>query len=168
MLNKSIKVAGITIAALMSSTVFAKSASALNFNFSFPNSGNPVSGTIFGVNETDPIADSVSITTPANVTFDSSTATSNSFTVAGGTITNADYSSNTTPNLRFLPGINFGSYENTNTNYSAITFSPAGATPVPFGVAPDLGILILAGMFGVSRLRNKIAARKLVNSNQAA
>ena len=44
----------------------------------------------------------------------------------------------------------------------------ASATPVPFGVSPDLGILILAGMFGVSRLRNKIAARKLINSNQAA
>ena len=35
-----------------------------------------------------------------------------------------------------------------------------GATPVPFGVIPDTGLGILAGIWGVSHLRKTIVARK--------
>ncbi len=177
MLNKYIQVAGITIAALLSSTMFAKSASALDFNFSFNNSGIPVSGTIFGLNNntSNQPASSVSLNSPDNVTFN--TANPNSFNVTGGNITNVNYnSSNTSGNLFLNGSTTAGSFNGFGSSGSSsgsdLTFSPlvtgGGATPVPFGVAPDLGILILAGMFGASRLRNKIAARKLVNSNQAA
>ncbi len=41
---------------------------------------------------------------------------------------------------------------------SALVANASAATPVPFGVAPNTGILILGGMWGVSRLRKKMAA----------
>ncbi len=173
MLNKYFQVAGVTIAALLSSAMFAKSASALDFNFTFPNNGNPVSGTIFGLtdNSIDQPASSVSVSTPAPLTNFTS-PTRNFFTVANGAITDADYVSKTNPNnLVFInkQGIINGSYIAIgNRSNTPVTFSQVSSpTPVPFGVSPDMGILILAGMFGISRLRNKIAARKLINSNQA-
>lgn len=170
MLNKSIQLGSIAIAALLSSSIFAKSASALNFNFSFDDNGNNISGTIFDLtDDSTGGASKVSLSTPSNLDFSSPTA--NSFTVAGGAITDATYSSNTNPNLQFFAGAGFklGSYRNPSSpNYTPVNFTQAAATPVPFGVSPDIGILILSGMFGVSRLRNKIAARKPINSNQAA
>ncbi len=43
----------------------------------------------------------------------------------------------------------------------AITFDTVPVpTPVPFGVSTDLSILILGGLFGASRLRKKLVARK--------
>ncbi len=47
---------------------------------------------------------------------------------------------------------------------SALIANASNATPVPFGVVPDTGILILGGMWGVSRLRKKMSANASVNS----
>ena len=45
--------------------------------------------------------------------------------------------------------------------------SLSSPTPVPFGVSTDLSILILGGMFGASRLRKNIAARKQISNQEA-
>ncbi|WP_319423114.1 PFE-CTERM domain-containing protein [Pleurocapsa sp. FMAR1] len=153
--------------------MFAKSASALDFNFSFNDNGSNVSGTIFGLNDdtSSQSSSSVSLSTPSNLTFNSPNL--NSFTVANGAITGVTYRSGTIPNLRFIDTSDNiqGSYRGTSQPVfiTPVTFSQVtgGATPVPFGVAPNMGILILGGMFGASRLRNKIAARKLINSDRA-
>lgn len=161
MLNKSIRVAGVTIAAVLSSTVFAKSANALDFGFTFGSGINTVSGTIKGLTDNSTgAASEVSITTPDNVTFTS--ANPNTFTVAGGNITTASYTSSTAgSNLALFTA--FGNYKGTagTPTFSSGMPSGGGATPVPFGVVPDMGILILGGMFAASRLRKKITARKL-------
>ena len=49
----------------------------------------------------------------------------------------------------------------------AYTFSFSPATAVPFDVSPDLGILILGGLYGASRLCKTIAARKQMSNQEA-
>ena len=48
-----------------------------------------------------------------------------------------------------------------------ITANATAPTSVPFGVSTDLSILILGGLYGASRLRKAIAARKLISNQEA-
>lgn len=56
-------------------------------------------------------------------------------------------------------GAGFEIVEGGNFGFPCCTFT-AAPVPVPFEVSPTLGFLIVGGIWGVSRLRKKIAARK--------
>ena len=47
---------------------------------------------------------------------------------------------------------------------SSNIISPTSSTPAPFGVIPDTGLGILAGIWSISRLRRTIAACKLLSN----
>ena len=48
----------------------------------------------------------------------------------------------------------------------AYKFSASAPTAVPFGVSTDLSILILGGLYGASRLRKTLAARKQISNQE--
>ncbi|MGD1917587.1 MAG: hypothetical protein ACFCAD_01135, partial [Pleurocapsa sp.] len=126
------------------------------FDFSF-GSGSPGgegTGRVCGFsdNSTGP-ASYVLLYSPVSETFDLSTASSNSFTVAGGAVTSDIFNAEgfkDPAQLRLFPSSNFGSYD--------ASFGPVTYTAVPFGVSTDMSIAILAGLYGASRLRKKFAA----------
>ncbi len=47
-----------------------------------------------------------------------------------------------------------------SSSFSGYLTASAAATPVPFGVSPDLSIIILGGLYGAFHLRKKLAASK--------
>ncbi|MGD1921649.1 MAG: hypothetical protein ACFCAD_23805 [Pleurocapsa sp.] len=69
-----------------------------------------------------------------------------------------------TPGDTFQIRLNGGwdsSVEESNPAWEVSSISiNASATPVPFGVSTDLSIIILGGLYGVSRLRKKLAVSK--------
>ena len=185
MLNQISKVAGVGFAVTLALALSANNAQALDFSFSFDNvEGNTpgtVEGTITGLNEGTGAADSVLITSfPAGLggSFDAgndatlwSNQGANTFTVTNGSITDADFNSDSSNgsnlclNCSEFGGVNGtinGSTGNALFNFdgfSGATYSTA-ATSVPFGVSTDLSIIILGGLYGASRLRKKFAASK--------
>ena len=187
MLKQSLKVASTFMATTLALAIFAPHAKAFNFTFSFDNvTGNvtgTVSGTITGLedNTSNQAADSVIIESfPVGLegSFDEgndavawSIPFANSFTVTSGSITDANFSifsvggnDRLLINFSGTGGTNLFSKDNLATNvanqdgFGGVTFAPA--TPVPFGVIPDTGLGILAGIWVISRLRRNIVARK--------
>ena len=166
------KVAGIGIAASLALAGTANTAQALDFDFSFGigSPGGEITGRVGGLadNTSNQTADYVWLYTPVGETFRLSG--DNNFSVAGEMITaatfdNAGFQDSSTPLVfrnetitlpAFLGGgtvpfVN-GSYASSN---GAVTY-----TAVPFGVSTDMSIAILAGLYGASRLRKKLALRK--------
>ena len=185
MLNKQIfsKVAGISVAASLAIAGTANTAQALDFSFSFDDTvgNNPgtVSGKIFGLADDatgqqptsvriDSAPASLGLTTPLTFSGSDYIGSSTGFEVATGAISNANVLySNGNEALR----LNFKNQNrltnSTTTEYSLNTGGFSGATysasttptAVPFGVSPNMGIVILGGMYGASRLRKKLAAK---------
>lgn len=148
------KVTGISIAAAIAIAGTAGKAQALVFDFSFGagSPGGEITGRVGGLadNSAGP-ASYVWFYTPIAESFNVGTANSNTFTVTGGAVVEADFNAvgfnDDTTQLRLFPGGTFGSYD---TSFSNVTY-----TPVPFGVSTDMSIAILAGLYGASRWRKK-------------
>lgn len=188
MLNTKIlfKVAGIGLATSVAFLGTANKARALDFSFSFDDTAAPNQGTVTGTisglsdNATDQKTATVSIdSAPASLGFSSlpltfNNASGSGFDVSSGAIQNtSSIAYNTTGAVvRFnvgAQGLNtltntsnrqssFGANGFSGVTYAAINTSTP--TPVPFGAAPNTGIVILSGMYGASRLRKKLAANK--------
>lgn len=186
MTNKQIlsKLAGISLATSIAFLGTANTAQALDFSFSFddtvdPNQGT-VTGTIMGLN------DNANGQQPASVTVDNAPASlgftslplsldytdGNGFDVSNGAIVNASalYTGvdaglrfNTDPNgANRLRNIGNSEFSRAVNGFSGVTYTASSNPPtsVPFGVSTNMGIVILGGMYGASRLRKKLAANK--------
>ena len=193
MFNQISKIAGVGFATTLALALSANNAQALDFDFSFDNTVGSTPGTVEGIIEglndnSMGAASSIRITsappefTEINSSVDFVTmpnVDNNSFTVANGEITNADFSAYTfSPTGMFLclnettnvttcgSGFNMlqqnSLYARTQAanGFAAVTYSSATATPVPFEVSPNLSIIILGGLYGASRLRKKLAASR--------
>ena len=143
-------------------------ASALDFNFQFSESGFTVTGSIFGLTDNaTSTPTSVTVTSPdLGFADDVFIGTVNSlpreFTVASGVITDANFLARRDTSSDFLlldsddsivpgegpfelcvDGCNFGTtVAGDSIAASSATFTPLGATPVPFEVNPTLGLLL--------------------------
>ena len=69
-------------------------------------------------------------------------------------------SSSRTDDIIYVNGQRFNTTSTALGDFPVANAASAPPTPVPFGVSTDLSILILGGMFGASRLRKTLAARK--------
>ena len=190
MLNTQIlsKVAVIGLATSFAVLGATDKAQALDFSFSFDdttgsNQGE-VTGTISGLsdNATNQQPSSITVNSapaslgftsfPLTIASTSNLARSNGFNVSGGEITGANTSFvSTNEGIRFnfgAQGLNRLTNRSNNefsasaNGFSGVTYTPMTntPTPVPFGPAPNMGILILGSMYGASRLRKKFAANQ--------
>ena len=168
-MNYLSKVAGIGLATTMA-LAMQSSARAFDFSFTLDDGTDSVTGTIFGLqNNATSSPSSIEITSGGFGTYPSSGGT---FTVAGNSIVSSNYSASASaaPASLRLSDINGFRYNDMsrgmggkgalfdsddNPQYSAV----GGATSVPFGVKTDLSILILGGLYGVSRIRKTLSAR---------
>ena len=181
--QKLSKLAGIGLATSIAFLGTTNTAQALDFSFSFDDTAGANQGTVTG--KITGLSDDTNDQQPATVTVDGAPSDLNfsslplnlnyqngdGFDVSGGMITNASaLYSDATSQIRFnFGGAEVNSLKNIADSTNVLT-SRAGdgfanitytndATPVPFGVAPNMGIIILGGMYGASRLRKKLAAK---------
>ena len=164
--------------------VTAQNAKALEFTFSFSNeTGNTpgtVEGLIQGLNDNmDNQTPTAVIITDFPVALGSSTEGLNAaewsfqplgpnFGVFNGELTSISYDARSSDGFLLSLDIStqtLGSLSSggPDPDFVAGSLSVAPATPVPFGVIPDTGIGILAGMWGISRLRKTMRGRKSLN-----
>lgn len=187
MFKKISKFAGIVFVSTFTLGMTANNAQAFDFTFSFDNVNGTVPGTVEGIitglEEGTGAADSVKITSfPAGLagSFDNGNDATlwlfqmaNSFTVNSGSIVAADFlaihavgnssdilclGSCFTNNANSLTLDNDSTNTANNDGFAGATYT--AATSVPFGVSTDLSLLILGGIYGVSRLRKRMAANK--------
>ena len=156
-------------------------ASALDFNFQFSDSGFTVTGSIFGLTDNaTSTPTSVTVTSPDlgfadDVFIGTVSSFPREFTVASGVITDANFISRRDTSNDFLildsDASLLGSSRvaelcvnncNSGTTVagdsiaaSSATFTPLGATPVPFEVNPAMGLFLVGGIWGVNKLRKK-------------
>ena len=171
MKNYLFKVAGVGLGMTMALAV-SSSAQAYNFSFTLDDGTNSATGTIYDLSDGNGVApSSIEVNSPniGLVTFPGSGGT---FDVAGGSIVASNYESfasnapailnlspNPSTNIGGILAFNYNDASRTNIVDSDSNPQYSQATPVPFGVSTDLSILILGGLYGVSRLRKKLSAR---------
>ncbi len=190
MLNKSLIFASTLMATTLAVAITAPHAKALEFTFSFSNVTGSTPGTVSGKitgledNTSNQAADSVIIESfPGSLggSFDEgddavawNDVQENSFSVTNGEIVSAMFYAETASfnNLFALNTVVLGDLFDANylTLDRSTDVSNTGgfegasysllSTPVPFGVIPDTGIGILAGIWGISRLRKTMRGRK--------
>ena len=182
------KIAGVSLATSLAFIGTTHQALALNFSFSFndtagDNTGT-VSGTAYGLNDNmdnqeptsvtiDSAPSSLGVSLPITLTSADYKAASTGFDVSGGSITDANvfYVSSgeilrlNHNNLNTLTNRSNGLFSINNQGFSGATYS--SPTAVPFGPSTDLGLGILGGIWGISRLRKAISVRKLIGNSQA-
>ena len=181
--QKLSKLAGIGLATSIAFLGTTNTAQALDFSFSFEDIAGANQGTVTGT--ITGLSDDTNDQQPATVTVDSAPSDLNfsslplnlnyqngdGFDVSGGVITNASaLYSDTGSQIRFTTGtVGVNSLKNLANNrtsragdgFAQITYTASSTPPtaVPFGVSPNMGIIILGGMYGASRLRKKLAAK---------
>ena len=192
MFKQFLKVASISMTTSLALAVNAHTTQALDFTFSFDNSiGNTsgtVSGIIQGLNDNNTGAASAVIVTDVPIDLEGSfnngnnavawdTQYSNSFTVTNGVITSGNFEARdigfgfdtlclNATGANCVPNANLFTYDSNTTRvynndgFAGVTFAPVA---VPFGVSPNMGLIILGGIWSISRLRKTVGKSEPVS-----